>query len=108
MPLEELQGVKHLVYLDKKRALERFSHRAKLTRDRAAAALPQKELLFGLNVLMTESRPIEAAGSYACWVGEKDPLLDSRVLSEHIGNLRVNREAGHCLSSLLMGRNALR
>ncbi len=108
VPLKELEGMKQLVCRDKKRALERFSRRAQLTRDGAAADLPQEELLWGLNLLMTESRSIEAGRSYSCSVGEKDALLDSQALSESIKNLRVSREAGHCLSGLVKEQCALR
>src|SRR5690606_11369324 len=93
VPEPELNGLKRLLDIEKDKALTRFTRRARILPDSSAVSIPVEGLKWGLDTLLTESRGSEAATSFACWVGAKDPLIDSVSLRLRVPHLRVKRTA---------------
>ncbi len=100
--LTQLKKLLRWLRADPLEAVTDFYHRAGLNIDAPTEVpIPQDDLVWGIECLISESVPIPTHGQLECYIGEQDVLLDAAILKKLYPKINVVPKAGHDLSELL-------
>lgn len=91
----QLIHLKRWLQRDPESALADFYRRAALPLRPLPLPYAMEELLWGLDALARKAAPFSLPAGCRAWIGDRDPLLDARVISAAVSSVNVVAGAGH-------------